>query len=90
VRPRASISQESLLETSTIIDFIQSIGETEENINSRTIRQYTDRQLLRLSKRWSQAVEAARLANHHDHDLYSAKFASTLSAECAMMEVEAM
>ena len=90
VRPRASISQEPLPEPSTIIDFIQSIGETEENINSRTIKQYTDRQLLRLSSSWSQAVEAARLANDHDYDLSSAKLASTLSAECARLEVEAM
>ena len=90
VRPRTSISQEPLLEPSTIIDFIQSIGETEANINSHTISQYTDRQLLRLSSRWSQAVEAARLTNHNDYDLSSVKFASTLSAECARLEVEAM
>ena len=83
----------------TIACFMSAIGETqqEESLSSRNVANLMDRDVLRLSSKWSRAVSQNDLLNTGiccPNELSSStnfyEYERTLSSECAKLEVEAI
>mmetsp|Transcript_68218 Transcript_68218/g.101365 ORF Transcript_68218/g.101365 Transcript_68218/m.101365 type:complete len:196 (+) Transcript_68218:694-1281(+) len=78
-----------------IVDFMGAVGETTSNMSIDNARQYTNRNVLRLSAQWANTVTTQRRSS-----LYRYKFdnfdeeidevISTLTPECALLEVNAI
>jgi len=79
----------------TIIDFMGAVGEQTSNMSRTNIKQCTDRNVLRLSAKWADTVSKQRrhswhgeLPLHFDEELDD--IISTLTPECALLEVNAI
>jgi len=84
-----SSEKESMQSQPTIANFMSVIGETsEQSLTSRNMVKFMDRDILRLSSKWSRAVSQNELVDIGAEDVYG--FERTLSSECAKLEVEAI
>eukprot|EP00565_Helicotheca_tamesis_P003905 CAMPEP_0185730018 /NCGR_PEP_ID=MMETSP1171-20130828/8113_1 /TAXON_ID=374046 /ORGANISM="Helicotheca tamensis, Strain CCMP826" /LENGTH=158 /DNA_ID=CAMNT_0028398989 /DNA_START=185 /DNA_END=661 /DNA_ORIENTATION=+ len=78
-----------------IIDFMGAVGEQTSTLTKSNVRKCTDRNLLRLSAQWANAVISQRRRKvcdgTTDHfDEYLNQVISTLSPDCALLEVNAI
>mmetsp|Transcript_7987 Transcript_7987/g.11767 ORF Transcript_7987/g.11767 Transcript_7987/m.11767 type:complete len:282 (+) Transcript_7987:61-906(+) len=78
-----------------IIDFMRAIGEKQTSNMRRNMKLYTDRKVLRLSAQWASAVTKQRnkilyINNPYRSDYKIDKALSSLSPECATLEIRAI
>mmetsp|Transcript_34237 Transcript_34237/g.45357 ORF Transcript_34237/g.45357 Transcript_34237/m.45357 type:complete len:212 (+) Transcript_34237:376-1011(+) len=84
----------------TIINFMDAVGEQTSNMSRRNIEQCTNRNVLRLSAKWADTVSKQRRHSWHgekldididfDFDEELDEIVSTLTPECALLEVDAI